>query len=158
MSKPGRKRLQALVILLAGVFLNACSSNAIRGEAPFVQVNGWTLDGQRLTLELRLRNVNDEPLEVRGITLDGTVDGSTALFRHQQTLDFDDAAGGFESLTLETTASEDGAALMMRLEQRERPNLAYRLRGTISSDDSGELAVSVDGRMYTVPGRPGNFR
>ncbi|MEM1410753.1 MAG: hypothetical protein AAGH19_00230 [Pseudomonadota bacterium] len=144
--------------MLLGLALSACSSGAIRGEVPFVQVNGWSLDNDRLAVELRLRNVNDEALELRRITLDGTVDEGTLLFRHVEDLDIDVAAGGFESITLETTASDAGAALMARLEARELPNLAYRLRGTIDSDDSGDLGISVDGRMYPVPGRSGTFR
>lgn len=155
-SLPRRPALTALALLLA-LALGACGGG-VRGESPFAQVSSWRIDGRDLALDLRLRNVNEEPLEVRALTLDVTVDDGVELFRHDAPLALEIAAGGFETVHLEGTASAAGTALLQRLAKGDVASLAYRLQGSVDSEDSGELTIEREGRIYTVPGRPNEFR
>lgn len=155
---PYRTPIRWLAMLLSAALLTACTGGQIRGEAPFAQVSSWTIDGRTLTLDLRLRNVNERPLVAKELALAVTLDDAIVLFRHRAPVDIDIAAGGFESITLSLEASEAGTALLADLAAGGRNDLPYRLEGTVFSENSGDLAISRDGRIYTVPGRPGQFR
>ncbi len=150
--------LRLLPVLFALATLTACSGDLVRGEAPFAQVTSWKIDGRAITLDLRLRNVNDAPLVAKALALSVTLDDDVLLFRSNEVVDLDMAAGGFETVTLALEASEAGTALLQDLAAGERNDLPYRLEGTVFSEKSGDLPIRRDGRIYTVPGRPGEFR
>ncbi len=144
-------------LLTATLMLCACAGG-VRGESPFAQVTSWRIDGRALSVDLRLRNVNDEALELRSLVLAVDLDDDVNLFRHEQGLDLEIAAGGFETIQLDITASEAGTERLRRLSDGEVASLAYRLEGSVDSEDSGRLSIERDGHIYTVPGRPGSFR
>lgn len=154
----GKRRPLALCLLLWAWLLTACATDAIRDEAPFAEVSGWRIDGNDLAIDLRLRNVNDDPLEVEALDLEVVLDQSVPLFRHRGTPRIEIAPGGFETLAIRTEATRDGTALLKSLSDRERSNLSYVLEGTVVSPESGSLPIRREGRIYTVPGRPGEFR
>lgn len=156
-SRPGFSTLLLALVFLAGI-LPACSSDAVRDESPFAEVSGWRIDGRDLSLDLRLRNVNVEPMQVAGLELAVRLDDGVDLFRHREAPGVEIAPGGFETLTVRTEASEAGTALLEALAGRERPNLPFVLEGTVTTEKSGALPIRREGRIYTVPGRPGEFR
>ncbi len=158
MARSIRHPVLAMCGLVCVLLLAAACAGGVRGESPFAQVTGWRIDGRDLSVDLRLRNVNDEPLVVRALDLDVVLDDSVELFRHRATPGHEIAAGGFETLALSVTASEEGTALLERLASGERASLAYRLEGTVHSEESGDLPIEREGHIYTVPGRPGEFR
>ena len=143
----------AMAILLAG-----CSSGQVRGEAPFAQVMNWSIEGQNLTASLRLRNVNDEPLAVNALALRVVLQEQEVLIDHRQAVDLDIPAGGFERVELQLDATPGGTALLQALEEKTLNSLPYRLDGNVESPDEGVLEFSREGFIYTVPGRPGQFR
>lgn len=146
-------------ILLLSAFLTAACAAGIRGEAPFAQVTGWRLGGgNELTVDLRLRNVNDEPLRIRALELAVNIDDDLELFRHSETLDIEIAAGGFETLRLDTDASDAGRSRLGELSDGTVGSLPYALEGVVEPVDGGELAIARSGHIYPVPGRPGEFR
>lgn len=147
-----------LMALFVAALLTACTGGQVRGEAPFAQVSSWAIDGRELVLDLRLRNVNDQPLVATELALSVTLDDGVLLFRHRAPVDIDIAAGGFETIPLSLEASEAGTALLADLADGKRTDLPYRLEGTVFSEKSGDLPIARDGRIYTVPGRPGEFR
>ena len=149
-------KLGLSLVLAIGV-LSACGTAGVKGEAPFVQVMSWQIDGSRLGASLRLRNVNDSELEVRALQLDVQLDGQP-LARYQGAHAVTIPATGFETLELEMTASEAGVELLQQLQDGTRTSLPYRLQGTISTAELGELNYNRNGHLYTVPGRPGQFR
>ena len=67
-------------------------------------------------------------------------------------------ASGAETLSFELAPSEAGKALLLSLQNREVPNLEYRLSGELGTVDDPTLTFSGNGRIYPVPGRPGQFR
>jgi LEA14-like dessication related protein len=147
-----------LLLVLSATGLSACSGDVVRDEAPFVEVSGWSIDGRDLSIDLRLRNVNDDPMQVEGLELEVDLDRSVRLFRHQGQPGVDIAPGGFETLEIREEASQEGTALLQALSDRERANLPFVLKGTVMTANSGNLPIRREGRIYTVPGRPGEFR
>ncbi len=147
-----------LVLLLALLLLAGCGSSKVKGESPFVQVGGWRTDGNTLSIDLRLRNVNDEALTVDSVELRATVNEDTPLVQLNQVIGVGIPAGGFETVSLQTTATGAGLALLQALSSGQRASLAYRLEGAVNSPDEGSLRFRTDGRIYRVPGRPGEFR
>jgi hypothetical protein len=158
MNLPMRKSLAAgagLLLLLAA--LTACSGSTVRGEAPFVQVNSWRLQGEQLEMLLRLRNVNDAELAVETVDLSVRLDGEP-LLSLRQAVDVTIPATGFESLRLSGTVSADGAGQLARLEAGEFASLPFVIDGRLETSGDGELALRREGRIYPMPGRPGEFR
>ncbi len=154
----GFRTCPLLLLLLGTAWLTACAGDAVRDEAPFVEVSGWSIEGRDLSIDLRLRNVNDDPMQVEGLELNVVLDGNVSLFRHQGNPGVEIAPGGFETLEIFAEASEEGTALLTSLSDRERGNVPYALRGTVITAKSGNLPIGREGRIYTVPGRPGEFR
>ena len=62
-----RHKAILLLLALAALLLAGCGSSTVKGEAPFVQVSNWSIDGTDLTMALRVRNVNDEALTMSGL-------------------------------------------------------------------------------------------
>lgn len=156
----GRLRRAAhplLALLTIAVLLQGCAAG-VRGEPPFAQVMGWKIEARELALDLRLRNVNDQTLEVEGVDLSVDVGDGVRLFRHSETRGVDIAAGGAEILRIVLQAEEPGVRELERLARGDVTSLAYTLEGTVRTADSGRLAIGREGRIYTVPGRPGEFR
>lgn len=156
--KRGLRACQPVAVLLLAGMLSACSSDAVRGEAPFAEASGWRIEGRNLEIDLRLRNVNDDPMRVTGIAFEVELDEDVPLFRHRGDTDVEIPPGGFESLTIRGEATMEGTALLESLSEQARGDLAYVLEGTVTTADSGDLPIRREGRIYRVPGRPGEFR
>lgn len=155
---PLKRNLWSLLLLFVALYLGGCSSGAVKGESPFAQVGGWSIDGSTLRLDLRLRNVNDEALAISALDLKVTVDGNVDLVQLRQTVSVSIPAGGLETVQLRATATDAGLALLDSLAREERASLGYRLEGAVDSPDEGSLRFRHDGHIYRVPGRPGEFR
>jgi LEA14-like dessication related protein len=155
-NKPRMMRLLLIAALLLAA-LSACSSSGVKGEAPFVQVLAWQLQDTTLQVSLRLRNVNDEQLDVEGLAFTVWLDG-TELANYQGRHDTVVPATGAETLELSLAPSATGLELLAGLQAGDPPNLPYSIDGTVRSGSLGELGFSRAGRLYPVPGRPGQFR
>lgn len=151
-------KLKSLFCLYLGLLtLAACSSSGVKGEAPFVQVMSWEIQGSELSASLRIRNVNDQELAIETLNLNVTLQQQELTsYRGSHSLTI--PAGGFDSLDLSMTATEQGVELLQRLQQGEQSSLPYVLQGSVRAEGPGELFFSRDGHLYTVPGRPGQFR
>ncbi len=154
---PMRHTLATLALMTLFGFLAACAGG-VRGEPPFAQVMGWRVAGETLGVDLRLRNVNDEAMEVQGLDVTVALGDDTPLFRHTERKAVEIAPGGFETLRLEVRAEAAGLAAFERLSAGDTGSLVYELSGTVSTAESGSLPIGRTGRIYTVPGRPGEFR
>ena len=147
----------AALCLVFALGLPACGHHQVRNQPPFVQVSSWQLEGQQITANLHLRNVNDEALVINGLELSLRID-LVELSRYQAGLDRSVAANGLDTIGLEMTATEDGARLLRDLEAGAMPSLPYALEGRIRTAADQSLPISYQGHMYRVPGRPGQFR
>jgi len=152
-----RSRVPVIAVLAVCTLLSGCGGHSVKNQAPFVQVTSWQLDGTDLQASLRLRNLNDEPLEVARLTLDAVVQ-DVPLARYAEARTIQVAANGFESLDLQLTASRAGAALLAELQNGDYPSLPYSLKGSVETADGKTFRFERDGHVYTVPGKPGHFR
>ncbi len=150
------------LIKLAGVItmlalLSACGPSQVRGEAPFVQVNTWSIEGTQLSMALRIRNVNDEELPLTGVNFTVLLN-EVELVTHDSASSVVVAANGFETLNLNMTASDEGTALLASLQNGELKSLPYDFQGYVVTEGDRRLRFQREGHIYTVPGRPGQFR
>jgi hypothetical protein len=147
-----------IALLVAGALLvAACGPKQVRGEAPFVQVTSWSIDGRQLSMATRIRNVNDEELSLSGLRFTVMLD-EVELLSYQGEHVIAVAANGFETLNLTATASDDGTDLLNRLQTGELKSLPFDFSGAVINADGKSLRFQRDGHIYTVPGRPGQFR
>lgn len=152
-----RKLIAILPGLLCISLLVSCASHGVRGQPPFVQVNSMKLQGQTLALDLGLRNVNSEAINVKHIEFSITLDDvNLAIYNAASQASI--IANGTENLRFELAASPEGAALLNDLEQGKRTNLEYSLDGVLLVNDDARMKVEQKGHIYPVPGRPGQFR
>lgn len=156
---PGARRWIAARLLLAclALCLGACASAGLRGHAPFTDINALRLDGRALELDLGLRNPNTVPIQIEHIRFSVRLE-DTRLTEYQAPSNASVLANGVENLRFQLTATEDGAALLNDLQSGQRASLAYTLEGLITAAEKTELKLDRQGRLYPVPGRPGQFR
>lgn len=150
------KRLLTL-LLVSACILAACGSRQVRNQPPLAQITSWTVAGEELRVELHLRNVNEEPLPLFGVQLSLRL-GEVQLASHWQTLDESVAASGFESIPLSMTATGEGLREFQALQEGAKRSLPYTLEGYVLTSSDRELRFLREGHIYTVPGRPGQFR
>ena len=118
-----------------------------------------------IALQLSIRNVNDEPLDILSIDVALTVSGSDSdsdddseLFTYTGPVDTNIIANGTETWSVEVTESEASRKLLDSLQNGEVKSLPYSLNGSIKTADDGKLRFEHEGHIYPLPGRPGHFR
>ncbi len=151
-------KFSILLLLLTAVFLlAACGTKIIRGAAPIVRLNELSHTGNGIELQLSMRNLNGETLDIRAIDFSLSVEGSE-LFSHSGPATTSIAANGTETWTISAEESGESKQLLDKLEAGEVKSLPYSLEGSIISAEDDKLHFSHDGHLYPVPGRPGQFR
>ncbi len=155
---PDAQRLLSFLLLATACLLLACSSNQIKGEPPFAQIMSWTQSDGRLSVELRLRNVNDEALEIDAIALRIMLPDNGVLEHAPSNLNVSLPAGGSERLTLDLTANSPALEQFLALESGTIGSLSYELTGQLLRSGRKSLTLNREGFIYPVPGRSGQFR
>jgi len=150
-------RILPLLFLLCAGLLAGCSSGLVRNQPPLVQISAWEIDGEQLKVDLHLRNVNEEPMPLSAVSLTIRL-GDVLLAEHRQSLASSVATSGFESVPLRLSPTTEGLAELKSLEDGSRKSLTYTLKGSVVTTGNRELPFTRDGHIYTVPGRPGQFR
>lgn len=146
----------ALLILLA-LLCSACSAKLIRGESPMVRITELSHQDDTINLQLSIRNVNGEALDIR--EMDFTVSNED-----QQLLDFSGpvtiniVANGTETWSVELAENVITRAKLDALQNDDINSLPYKLDGSIRTLETGKLRFEYKGHLYTLPGRPGHFR
>lgn len=144
-------------LLFAITLLAGCGSQLVRNQPPLAQVSSWAVDGEELQIELHLRNINEEPMPLSAVNLTITVD-DVLLARHRQALDTTVVTSGFESVPLRMSVTAEGLRELRALENGERKSLTYLMEGSVTTTGNRNLEFRRDGHVFTVPGRPGQFR
>lgn len=137
--------------------LAACGSRRVTDEAPFVQVTSWRIDGTLLSADVRIRNINEEPLPVTNLQMKVMLE-TTELFDYDGAHTTEVSANGFEILPLQIQASQAGTALLAELQSGRRTSLPYELSGRLRLGTGQVFPFEREGHIYTVPGKPGEFR
>ena len=148
---------RTLCVALLLLVLGACASGGLRGHAPFVEINSMRLSGQELELFMGVRNPNAEPILMEHIEFSVQLeDTSLAVYKAASAVSI--LAHGTDILRFQLTASPQGSALLGELEAGQQGSLAYTLQGEIRASEKIIMPFERKGRLYAVPGRPGQFR
>ena len=148
---------RGILVFMAGLCLVSCGPHLVHGQSPFVQVTAWEIQGHRLLMDLRIRNVNDVELAVENIDFSITLK-DTELTRYNQPASMVISARGSETIGLELEAADAGVDLLVALQEGELASLPYAMAGQIQSGGKELMKFDREGHIYTVPGRPGHFR
>ena len=152
-----RRPLPIALLFAAALLTAACGNRLVRGESPFVTVDSVSAAGTALELRLRVRNVNEVPIDVRRVRFVLKLE-ETPLARFEGPSRASVIANGVETLSFELTASDAGRGMLESLTAGGVANLRYDLEGEIQAVEGEILDFTGEGRIYPVPGRPGQFR
>jgi len=147
-----------IVLLLAG-FLSACGSGPreLLREPLQVRLYGLEISGDRLIVDLAVRNINDTPRQLDRIDLELSVD-SHALAAAEDFPGLDISARSREILRLTTRAEPDGLQRLEALGQGETARLPWALQAGIEVNEKRSRPVKSSGWIYRSPGQPNRFR
>ena len=152
-----RLGIRFLIIFLVALLIASCAGQGVRGQSPFVQVNGLRIQGQSLSLDLGVRNVNSEVINIEHIEFSISLE-ETSLAIYKAASQANIIANGTENIRFELVPSAEGLELLDKLQSGEHPNLEYSLEGMFLVNENKKMKVMSNGHIYPVPGRPGQFR
>ena len=147
----------ALVLILLSLLVTACGPHQVKGEAPFVSIAALNLQGDRLIASLNVRNINDVIMDIDSADFSIRV-RDTELFRHNGPLTLDIDPNATEELRVERDPGAFSRELLDALASGRETSLPFLLEGRVHTRTDGNLSFRHDGHLYTVPGRPGQFR
>jgi len=145
--------------LLALLILAGCSGNLrdVVGEPPQADVDGMTREGDRIMVDLALRNVNDEALELAVVDLELRLDETPPATGRKET-PLRISARGREVLELALEAGPAARARLDALEAGEAPGLRWQMNLVLVAAGGKRLETETRGWLHPVPGQPGRFR
>lgn len=156
---PDRLPARALVLVFMAVMLaTACGGpRVVTGKSPWIDIDGLAMDGESLTLALRVGNPNDRSVRIAGYRLHGRLQ-DTELFTAAGNLDIEVSARGRERVEIQLEPEAMGVARLQALQGGEPPSMPFRLEGEIRVHDGRNLDVNYRTYLHPAPGRPGHFR
>ena len=154
---PDRKYLGFILIILTAVLCSGCGAKLVRGESPMVRMSELSHQDNNISLQLNIRNVNDEPLDIINIDFSLATDEND-LCTHVGPVEINIVANGTETWSVEVTESEASKKLLNSLQNGDIKSLSYSLNGSIKTVNDGNLRFEHEGHIYPLPGRPGHFR
>ena len=152
----------SLLILFAFIF-TACGSKLIRGEPPVLLMTELSHQDQNISLQLNMRNLNGVDLKIQSIDLTLTVNDEEdkddhELFAYNGPASINIVANGTEFWTMEVEEDETSRELLDSLENGDAISLPYTLKGSVKTEDEGNMRFEYEGHIYPLPGKPGHFR
>jgi hypothetical protein len=155
--QPDRKFPGLVLVVLIAVICAACGAKLIRGESPMVRMSELSHQDNDISLQLNIRNVNDEPLDILSIDFSLATDEND-LFTHVGPVEINIVANGIETWSVSAAESETSRELLDSLQNGDVKSLSYSLNGSIKTANDGKLRFEHEGHIYPLPGRPGHFR
>ncbi|MDZ7791339.1 MAG: LEA type 2 family protein [Xanthomonadales bacterium] len=145
--------------MLALALLTACSSNLreVLGEPPQVSLSGLEKHADRVTVELAVRNVNDEPLLLNRAAVELVLDGQP-LAAGKRDMALTVSARGREVIRLPLPAEPEGLEALQRLADAQAGRLRWTLQARLVLGSGRERVTDAEGWLYPVPGQPDRFR
>lgn len=150
-------RLLCLCVLLVAVLASGCGTKIIKGATPMVRMNELSHQDGNITLELSMRNLNGVELDIQTIDFSLWVNDDE-LFGYKGPAKTNIVANGTETWTVQVEETESSRDLLNTLQSGEVKSLPYSLKGSIFSQEDGDLHFEHEGHIYPLPGRPGRFR
>lgn len=160
-------QIKTCLLLAAVLLLSACGSGtrAVRGELPLVTLDGLERQGEQVSLQLGLRNINDQALELNEVQVRLYIDGQPLLVLTHAP-DFAIGPRGREVLRLDGPGQENGLERLDQLDpvtaatrnQSPRRSVGWHME-LVLTDQRGRIReTEASGFLHPVPGQPGRFR
>lgn len=146
----------ALALMLA-LLCAACGAKLIRGESPMVRISELSHQDDIVSLQLSIRNINDEPLDIQEMEFTVSTEDQQ-LFAFSGPVTINIVANGTETWSVDLAETFVTREKLDALQNGEIKSLPYGLGGSIRTLDTGRLRFEHKGHLYTLPGRPGHFR
>lgn len=110
-----------------------------------------------LALQLSIRNINDDPMDV--LEIDFNMQAADKDFIvYSGPVNIEVGANSTENWTFEAEDNSNNRNLLNQLESGEINSLPYVMKGSIKSLEKNNLRFEHEGHIYPLPGRPGYFR
>lgn len=145
------------LLLMMLVLTTACGTKIIRGATPMVRMNELSHQNNSITIELSMRNLNGVELDIQSIDFSLSV-SDDELFSYTGPADTNIVVNGTETWTVEVEESDSSRELLNSLQSGEVKSLPYSMKGSVFSQEDGDLYFEHEGHIYPLPGRPGHFR
>ena len=145
------------LLLMMLVLTTACGTKIIRGASPMVRMNELSHQNNSITIELSMRNLNGVELDIQSIDFSLSV-SDDELFSYTGPADTNIVVNGTETWTVEVEESDSSRELLNSLQSGEVKSLPYSMKGSVFSQEDGDLYFEHEGHIYPLPGRPGHFR
>lgn len=157
--------IKTLLMLLALALLSGCGSGSreVRGELPLVTLDGLERQGEQITLQLGLRNINDRPLQLNEVQL-RLLFGTDELVQLTHAPDFEIGPRGRDVLRLRGTGQAAGLSRLDQLEPEpgtrtaQARSIAWRMQVSLTDERGRTRDTEITGFLHPVPGQPGRFR
>lgn len=164
-ANPITTRLLLTVIAMALVTACGSGSRQVRGELPLVTLDALERQGERITLFVGLRNINDGPLPLGEVEVRLRIDG-VGLVSVVQAPEIEIGPRGREVLTLRGRGDAEGLTVLDRLDPRSAGangpsalnNLSWHMELRLADERGRSRTAEISGFLHPVPGQPGRFR
>lgn len=145
--------------LLTLMLLAGCSGNVreVTGQPPQVGIDGLAREASGVVVELALRNVNDEALELTTIGIELSVD-ERPLTAGDRESPLKISARGREVVRLSLPAEEPALERLDALANGSVASLRWSMDVNLTTDRGRERETRASGWLHAVPGQPGRFR
>ena len=149
-------RLYTLVFVSALV-CGACAPNKIKGNPPFVSISSITMKNNALAAGFDVRNINEVPMVIDAVDITvRTKGGEFSRFSDAYKLNID--PNTTETISLDNLPSDNARGQLADLQSGKIASLPFSLEGSVHTVEDGYLEFKHEGYLYTVPGKPGQFR
>lgn len=147
----------AFTLVLVALLSAACGPHQVKGEPPFVSIGSFALQDDKLVASFNVRNINDLIMDIDSADFTVRV-YDTELMRHNGTVVLDIDPNATEEMRVEKLPGTFSRELLDALANGEQASLPFLLEGRVHTRTDGNLSFRHEGHLYTVPGRPGQFR
>ena len=144
-------------LILVGLLCASCGPNQVKGEPPFVSICSLSLQSDKLLASIIVRNINDLVMDIDSADFTIRV-RNTELLRHNGPIVLDIDPNATEEMLVEKAPGAFSRDLLDALAGGKEASLPFLLEGRVHTRTDGNLEFRHEGHLYTVPGRPGQFR
>lgn len=154
-----RTALRISALFLSAVVLAACSGNLreVTNQPPQASLDGLEKTSDGVIVALGLRNVNDEPLQLDGISITLTLDDEPLAVGDRH-LPLIISSRGREVLRFTLSAEPAGLQRLNNLAAGDVARLPWSLEARLTLNGSTKRRTSANGWIHPVPGQPDRFR
>jgi hypothetical protein len=144
-------------MLVSLVLCIGCATNKIKGNPPFVAISSMMMTDETISASFDVRNINQVPMTIDAVDITISVRGSGfSSYSGAYQLSID--PNTTEAITLDKLPGDHARGQLVELQGGKIASLPFSLEGRVHTTEDGYLDFKHEGYLYTVPGRPGQFR